>query len=302
MDYFKLMIKPISPFITEPVSDTLFGQICYTLSLMGENMEDILKDYDKEPFLVVSDMLPMGYALKPQEPAALSENINVNTLAGRKSEKNKNRVYIDDVIKNGKITAVHNPTWTIEHYNMTHASINRFTGTTSKGEHAPYNIIEYYYNTKNNTDFYFDLYIYVNDKYREKVIDAIKLIGKYGYGKKASLGRGLFVMQSVEDVSIDTTGKNSLFTLGNCVIYGMKNKCEELYYTPLTRFGKHGVYTAKTMPFKSPFVMASQGALFKYITDLSIFDKPFIGKIVNNISYHSNTIAQGYSLYIPITL
>lgn len=103
MNYFKLMIKPISPFITEPISDTLFGQICYTLSLMGENMENILKNYHEEPFLVVSDMFPMGYALKPQEPLAPLENININTLASRKIEKNKNRVFISDVRKNGKL-------------------------------------------------------------------------------------------------------------------------------------------------------------------------------------------------------
>lgn len=301
MDYIKLIIKPISPFITEPVSDTLFGQICYTLSLMGENMEKMLKGYDEDPFLVVSDMFPMGYALKPQEPLRPVENMNINILAGRKIEKNKNRVFISDIIKTGNITETYLPTWTTKQYSMTHASINRFTGTTSKGDHAPYNIIENYYSSTVDTEFYFDLYMYVTDKYKEKVLEALSLIGKYGYGKKSSLGRGLFIIIYIEDVSIDVTGKNSLFTLGNCVIYGMQNKCKELYYTPFTRFGKHGVYTAKTIPFKSPFVMASQSALFKHITDLSLFDKPFIGKAVNNISYN-NTVAQGYSLYLPIKL
>lgn len=171
-----------------------------------------------------------------------------------------------------------------------------------KGDHVPYNIIENYYSLKNNTEFYFDFYIYVQDEYKDKVVEAIRLVGKYGYGKKSSLGRGLFVIVSTEDVLINVTGKNSLFTLGNCVISGMQNKCKEIYYTPFTRFGKHGVYTAKTNPFKSPFVMASQSALFKHITDLSLFYKPFIGRAVNNISYHGDTIAQGYSLYVPITL
>lgn len=311
MEYLRLKIRPTSPFATEPASDTLFGQICYTLSLMNDediDIDNMLADYEKDPFLVVSDLFPLGYALKPAKPEKPADTLNIEVLANRKKDKNKNRILLDSVITSGKILDEHisAPVWKINTDDTTHVNINRLTGTTSKGDFAPYNLIDYYYSSlKENDEFTFDLYLYVKERYKSAVLEAIELIGrKTGYGKKTTIGKGRFIvndLQKIETVSIDSSGKNSLFTLGRCCISDLGNKADTVYYTPFTRFGKHGVITADGIPFKSPFVAAEQGMVLLDIKDKSIFNKPFIGKAITGISHRNNTVAQGYSLYIPFT-
>lgn len=308
MEYLRLKIKPISSFATEPLSDTFFGQICYTLSLMNEDIDTMLADYETDPFLVVSDLFPLGYALKPAFPIKPSDTLNIETLANRKKDKNKNRILLDGVRASGKILEEHisAPVWKIISNDTTHVNINRLTGTTSKGAFAPYNLIDYYYNTiEQDAVFTFDFYIYVKEEYKSVVLEAIKIIGKTGYGKKTTIGKGRFIVENlkqVETVTIDITGKNSLFTLGRCCISDLGNKADEIYYTPNTRFGKHGVVTADGIPFKNPYVVAEQGMVLLDIKDKSIFNKPFIGKAITGISHRNNTVSQGYSLYIPFTI
>ncbi len=85
------------------------------------------------------------------------------------------------------------------------------------------------------------------------------------------------------------------------MISGLHDKAEKIYYLPQTRFGKHGIATAEDTPFKSPFVMAEQGALLYNVKE-EMFNKPYIGKAITGISYINNTVSQGYSLYIPIKI
>lgn len=308
MEYLRLKINPTSPFATEPASDTLFGQICYTLSLMNKDIDTMLADYEKDPFLVVSDLFPLGYALKPAKPEKPADTLNIENLANRKKDKNKNRILLDSVITSGKILDEHiaAPVWRITSNDATHVNINRLTGTTSKGDYAPYNLIDYYYSSSKKDDiFTFDLYLYVKESYKSAVLKAIELIGKTGYGKKTTIGKGRFMvdnLQDIETVSIDSADKNSLFTLGRCCISDLGNKADTVYYTPSTRFGKHGIITADGIPFKNPYVAAEQGMVLLDIKNKSIFNKPFIGKAITGISHINNTVAQGYSLYIPFTI
>lgn len=308
MEYLRLKIKPISSFVTEPSSDTLFGQICYTLSLMNEDINTMLADYETDPFLVVSDLFPLGYALKPVIPMKLDDTLNIENLANRKKYKNKNRILLDGVISSGKILDEHiyAPVWNIISSETTHAYINRLTGTTSKGAFAPYNLVDYHYSAlKEDGEFYFDLYLYVKEEYKSAVLKAIELIGKTGYGKKATIGKGRFIIDNlvdIETVTIDLSGKNSLFTIGRCCISGLGNKADAVYYTHNTIFGKHGVITADGIPFKSPYIAAEQGMVLLDIKDDSIFNKPYIGKAITGISHRNNTVSQGYSLYIPFTI
>lgn len=299
MEYLRIKIKPLTAFGTEPSSDTLFGQLCYTLSLMNEDMDNLLGNYSSEPFAVLSDFLPMGYALKPQLPAQPDTQININKLSERKKLKNKNRLLVDDVIKTSCIENVVEAKWNTKLVDINHVHIDRLSGFSGSGAFSPYKDMVYYYTSNDDSDFFFHLYMYVKDEFKNKVLDALNLMGKSGYGKKTSIGKGRFEVGNIETININVSGKNSLFTLGNCVISNHNNLAENIYYTPVVRFGKHGVASSNGIPFKSPFVMTNQGAVFINIKDDTIFRKPYIGNAVTNISYQSNTISQGYSLYIP---
>lgn len=307
--YISLKIIPLSPFATKPSSDSFFGQICYMLFLNGYNLDDILCDYENNPFLVVSDFFPMGHITAPPMPLKPSGEINVFNLAKRKTLKKKNQLNIEELLKNqqliinenGLINETVEDTNSIIHTNyITRASINRELGSTTKGKTASYSSIEYEYSAK-NSEFYFQVYIYVKPEHEDKVIQAIKDIGKAGYGKKASIGRGYYEVKVENSVTINTEGCNGILFLSNTVISSFNKYCEKIYYTPVTRYGKHGLLTSSHHPFKKPFVMALNGALAFNIAD-DIFIKPYIGMAVTDISHNKNTKTQGYGLYLPLKI
>ena len=76
-----------------------------------------------------------------------------------------------------------------------------------------------------------------------------------------------------------------------------------MFFSPFTRFGRHGDVLAKSEnPFKSPVIMADEGGVF-VPEDSEILNKPYIGSAVTNISKaEPGTVAQGYSLFIPVAM
>ena len=307
MEYIRLKITPASSFATLPHSDTFFGQICYTLAIMGKPVDEMLKDYEKDPFLVTSGFFPMGYASLSKPAAIDNDCISIEKLAGRKDDKKKTYFLIDNTIKNGSIPEeLKKPIWTLTADTVTHTRLHRLTNRTGEKGFAPFNSFNYEYDLKednnkqagNNSDtenFFFHVYIYVKDRYKEDVIEAIEMIGKIGCGKNTSIGKGRFELKEQEKIIIDTDNKNSIYTLSHCVLSEIN--AEKIYYTPFVRFGKYGRITALSNPFKNPVVMANQGALI-INADKELFQKAYIGKSIVNFS--GKSVHQGYSLYLPI--
>lgn len=312
--YICLDIIPLSPFATEPVSDTFFGQICYMLYMQGYDIDDILKDYDSDPFLVVSDFFPMGYISAQQMPAKPSEEINVYELAARKTLKKKNKLKLESLISGGSLTIEKNgliketvdlsesgENWRVIQYDVVRAHLNRITGTTLDEEFAPYSNVENNYTAKNG-HFYFKIYLYIKAGFDENIIlSAINAIGETGYGSKTSIGRGLFKAVRNDDVLLNTNNKNGMLFLSNTIIYGIDRYVDKIYYSPVTRFGKHGALTNNGNPFKTPFVMASSGALASGVEQIC-FQRQYVGQAVKGISYNNGTVAQGYGLYLPLNI
>lgn len=312
--YISLDIKPVSAFASELSSDTFFGQICYMLYMQGYNLDEYLRDYENDPFFVISDFFPMGYISAQQLPSKPVSKLNIYNLAKRKTLKNKNKIKLDNLINNGILTIEKNGliketvdisnthyNWKEYKYDVLKAHLNRFTGTTLDEEFAPYSNIEYRYTSK-KAEFYFRVYLYIKDNFDENIIiSAIKDIGKTGYGSKTSTGKGFFEVCRNENIKINTENKNGFILLSNAVIAGMKEYVEKIYYTPVTRFGKHGALTEKGAPFKNPFVMVKSGALAFNVKN-ECFNKSYIGKGIFGLSHHKNTVSQGYGLYIPLKL
>lgn len=312
--YISLDIKPASSFASELASDTFFGQICYMLYMQGYDLDEYLKDYENDPFFVISDFFPMGYISIQQIPVKPVSEINIYNLAARKALKNKNKIKIDELINKGILTREKNgliketvdisnmqDSWKKYKYDVIKAHINRYSGTTLNEEFAPYSNIEYSYMAKKG-EFYFRLYLYVKEGFDENIIiAAIENIGKTGYGSKTSTGKGFFKVYRNENIKINTENKDVFILLSNTVISGMDKCIDEMYYTPVTRFGKHGILTEKGTPFKNPFVMATSGALALNVKN-ECFNKAYVGKGVFGLSYHKNAVSQGYGLYIPLKL
>ena len=131
----------------------------------------------------------------------------------------------------------------------------------------------------------------------DELKDAFSLVGKMGYGKKASIGKGRFeVGEFCEIESFFNENSNAFMTLGPSSLENFS----EIYYEPFTRFGKHGASLASDKPFKSPVLLAQSGALIVPNDDekTKIQKAAYIGKGIKGHSSHEESVQQGYAIVV----
>lgn len=291
MKLYKTTITPLSSFGTTLKGDTIFGHICWAICLKNKNrLNELLKGYEKEPFLVVSDAFVSGYFPKPTAPSTmLGEN-----LADKKVNRKKVWLNWKD-LQNGDFSLAKSDD-ELEKPMVTFLSIknkiNRLTFTTDEGDFAPYSMSEYMTVPQ---DVYFLL---DTDKMSlDELKDAFSLVGKMGYGKKASIGKGRFeVGEFCEIESFFNENSNAFMTLGPSSLENFS----EIYYEPFTRFGKHGASLASDKPFKSPVLLAQSGALIVPNDDekTKIQKAAYIGKGIKGHSSHEESVQQGYAIVV----
>ncbi len=291
MNLYKITISPESNFATTLRGDTLFGQICWSIvhSFGEERLKELLKTYDKEPFLVVSDGFVSGYLPKPKMSSALlgedSEDKKVNrkkvwlTIEQLKTGKFSDAKTNEDIKNDDKdIVSMHN-------------SINYQSFTTSDdGSFAPYGEKEFSIGKK-------DIYFLIDDSQfsLDDLKKAFEQLSLSGYGKDTTIGKGRFTFEDFEEVKSDNTSK-TFMTLSPFSPQGIE--CKEIYYEPFTRFGKFGGNRAFKNAFKKPILMADRASVvhFEEVQELH-----YIGNAIKNISdAHPDTVHQGYSIVVPI--
>jgi CRISPR-associated protein Csm4 len=192
-----------------------------------------------------------------------------------------------------------------------HNKINRQIGTTGEEGFAPFAVEQQVFLPETELA----LFVGIDETAIniEQVRMGLERIGEFGFGKDASSGLGRFGLG--EDAEVDLSKlvpesinrgmgsdlPNACYTLSPCV--PEKDTFSEIYFTPFTRFGRHGDVLAKsTNPFKNPVVMADEGAILKP-KNKEIFSKPYIGRAIPKVSkIEPKTVTQGYSLYIPVKL
>ena len=183
-----------------------------------------------------------------------------------------------------------------------HNTINRLTGTTGEGGFAPFAVEQnvFYPETE------LALFVGIDEDLIkiEQVLEGLERIGLVGFGKDASTGLGRFDMGEEAEVDLSSLGSgspNACYTLAPSV--PEKELFSEMFFSPFTRFGRHGDVLAKSgKPFKNPVIMADEGAVLMPNNN-DVFKKPYIGRAVRNVSKaEPNTVVQGYSLYIPVSV
>jgi len=339
MKVYKVSIKPLSNFGTPLKGDTIFGHICwqifYNKDLFGKSLVDLLSYYSTEPFMIVSSAYPETdgtiFLKRPDMPI---EDIfdfkfmdKKDIISARKELKKKRWMvvekkskietfkslnYINDrelierivqglpehkkreFIKKGVNTV-------IKEYIQPHNTINRIAGTTGEDQFAPFSVEQIAYLPGVSLCIFIAL---KNDISIDAIVKTLKLIGETGFGKDASTGLGRFEIKGYEEFNLMTLGSgepNACYTLSPCV--PEKDVFSKSFFMPFIRFGRHGDILAKTgKPFKNPVIMADEGAVF-VVNNSNVFKRPFIGTAVLNISkIEPRTVAQGYSLYIPVKM
>jgi CRISPR-associated protein Csm4 len=337
LETYEITIKPTSGFGTPLKGDTLFGHICwqavYDEGLFGISIDKLLSDYAKNPFIVVSSSYPKlnnGYALKrPDMPIDMLfrfEESKEDIIRNRKDFKEKrwmllrnnqgitsikaDGIYVNDEQLFNELSEDKDAETQrqmrkkglksfISDYTQPHNTINRLTGTTGEGQFAPFAVDQIVY----MPDAELVVFVGLREDIKiEQAIKALKQIGDIGFGKDASTGLGRFKVIGHKEIDLFAMGSglpNACFTLAPCV--PEKDMFSQMFFSPFTRFGRHGDVLAKSgKPFKNPVIMADEGAVFIF-KDKAPADKPYIGTAVDGISKaEPNAVAQGYSLYIPV--
>jgi CRISPR-associated protein Csm4 len=191
----------------------------------------------------------------------------------------------------------------VEIFDQPHNTINRLTSTTGTGRFAPFSVEQIVYLPE------IELAIFVVAQTAisaDNIRTAFERTGAVGFGKDASTGLGRFLVLGIKEINLFSLGSstpNACYTLAPCVPPRSETWLNA-FFSVVTRFGKHGDALAKSgKPFKNPVIMADDGAVFVSSDNQSIFEKPFFGSAITDVSkIEPATVTQGYAPYIPVKI
>ncbi|MEW6108105.1 MAG: hypothetical protein AB1632_02900 [Nitrospirota bacterium] len=341
MKVYEITIKPTSGFGTPLKGDTIFGHFCWQIAydekLIGKSLDELLSNYHTAPFAVFSSMYPKFvegnsycYALKtPNLPMDELFDLSADKkdkIRQRKEYKAKIWMILNEgqkfkslkelkFLNNKEMLSVTRANITEELKRQMrradsknfvsplaqyHNKINRLTNTTGEEGFTPFAVEQQVFYPETELA----LFVGIDDRVLniEQVKAGLERIGTTGFGKDASTGLGRFELGEEDEIDLSQLGSdspNACYTLSPSV--PEKDTFSEMFFTPFTRFGKHGDVLAKSKnPFKNPVIMADEGAVLKP-KDKEIFNKPYIGTAITGISKaEPKAVTQGYSLYIPV--
>ena len=303
--------KPLSAFATALKGDTLFGQLCWAIrNRFGEQrLCECLGGYNQnQPFIVVSDAFPKGYLPLPKLPSFFYES---EETLDRKALKKRNWLPLTELAKpvaewqsvavDAKTINAGDASSLSEKHPQPHNTINRQTNTTGDNGFAPYAVEQEWYAPALEWTLYFLL-----DTTKisiEECKQCLDDIGRFGYGKDASIGMGKFeIIEFLEQALPAQPTSNACLTLAPSAPQAQGFDAENSYYQLFTRFGRHGdiaVHQAGK-PFKNPIMLAQTAAVFSTQPPASGFIGQGIGGNGELSKTISETVHQGYAPVIAI--
>lgn len=282
MNLIKVKITPQSSFVTFPKGDTLFGHFAYH-SFMNE--EKIFENYiTDEPKIIFSDILPADYLYKPTLPLSAFGIDDSDKKEFRKKAWIKTKNLQDGALHLARACSFFKTEIKVRN------SINRVSfSTDDSGVFAPYSIEEISFLSQPV------IYILYDEEYFDEteILQRLNLIGKVGFGKKGSIGKGHFRAE-IDKGFIDFRNKKSEYymTLSPTLLHKSNDIIDKAYYDTFNRFGK---YHSSSTPFKKPLLMADSGAVVKLKEQ-----REWIGGGIDNGMGENHSFVQGYSIVVPI--
>ena len=314
MKTIKIILKIKSPIVSKFQSDTLFGHFAWSIYFLygEERLKELLKNFKTKPFIVFSDGFEKGKLPKPfLEPFLMPPNsMDLNKKYKKTSFLPKNWILDnidnlkDEVLfnlfqKNIYDECLENPCENCkkEKDNIKlkktvltlKNSIDRKINKTTKGL---YSIKE---------TFYKDYEIEIYSKFDENQISIkeiksiFEFIGKRGYGRDKSIGKGKFevkIIKDFEEKKYFQIDKTKVFYLNLSTMF-KDNDLELSYGKKFTKFPKAGGYLAISFPFKNPVVMFQAGSTF-----LVKNYKDFYGSAKEDVFNKKGYFHSGYSIGI----
>ena len=318
MDTLALRLQPLTAFGSPLLGDTLFGQLCWAIRHRNgqERLAELLDGYtDGRPFAVVSDAFPDGYLPRPSLPLSAYRPL---PDGDRKAAKRRHWIPLSalnaplvDWLHQARAdrdllaTDPCNPADSsdlVRTHPQPHNSINRLTGTTGRGDFAPYTLMQRWYAPGIAL-----CCRVVYDPARLAADDLFRLfsaIGQSGYGRDASIGLGKFTVELFPESWPAQAAANACLTLAPCAPQGLGFDPRRSVYEVFTRFGRHGDAAVQWgNPFKTPLLLARAGAV---LSPQTMPKAPFVGQGLGGIGQLSKvlpeTVHQGYAPCIPVHL
>ena len=328
MKVYEVCIKPTSDFATPLQGDCLFGHICWQIAhdseLVGE-IDNILSDYEKTPFCVISDpvirfkvngesqyIFPKAFA-----PAGSSANNTATSFDERNKEYDRRKAAKKAkwmLVSSNKKLSINNFASLADiskelnledelkpfvEYRQSHNSIDRITGTTgSGGAFAPFETSGIAWSPN------LEMAVFVgirDDIPKNGIKTALERIGHFGYGADATTGKGRFDVLGMEEIDLAKLGDisgNALYALS--AVVPEKDTYKKVYFEPFIRTGRHGDSKATSEhPFKQPVLKAAAGAVL-IPNQPDMVRETYIGTAVKEVSLYKETVEQGYALVIPM--
>ena len=277
MKTIKLIVNPTSSFVTFPKGDMIFSYFAYLDFLEdGSIFDDYLST--KTPKIIFSDFLPDGYLPKPTLPL---KSFNVSD-SDKKDFRKKEWIKIEN-LQNGKLEKCEEIEFFKEE-TIIRNQINRTTSSTDEN-FAPYPINEIIFTYKPVFYCSYD----EKEIEEEYILTLLTKMGKNGFGKKSSIGKGQFEIKKDENFTgFSDVESNYYLTLSPTILNSSNIK--RSFYSTFNRFGK---YSNSNTPFKKPTLMAQTSAVIELEEK-----KEFIGKAINN-GVNRDSLLQGFSILVP---
>lgn len=317
MERLVFTLTPKTAFGTPLAGDTLFGQCCWAIRhLFGEvKLTELLANYtENKPFMVIADVMPQGFLLRPTLPSELLgfDNSDTGQRKAQKAEKWFPEIVLSMPLNKWSTFARTEQEMLIA-MGLTgdflktdpqdHNSLNRLTGTTG-GDlgFAPFQRQTFWYHPKIKLSLVVEL-----DSSRlsaEDLLETLNWIGLHGYGKEASCGLGKFEIElTPKSTPITIATPNAWLTLAPCAPQTLSWHSARCYYQVLTRFGRHGDIAVHQRggAFKNPVLMAGTGAVLT--PKEANLAQSFTGQGITGVSKTiMPTVHQGYAPVYPVEM
>jgi CRISPR-associated protein Csm4 len=305
MTLYRVELGIKSAFATLPKGDTVFGQICWQIvnSDGVDELNRLLDGYTKsKPFLIVSDILINDSIVLPPIPRRLIEDREFD-ISKRKELKRRTMLSIDDLSKNGFVFdaslleyAKDKKDFAPKESVQMRVKIDRQSGTTTGEGFDPFASVRLDYGA--GEDIAATIYVLIDEeKTNIKSVETyLQTVGKVGFGKDATIGRGRFEVLSAKAHEWGASDSNAIITLSPSVIG--EQGFIQAFYEPFTRWGKHGGNITYGNVWKNPVLMADSFACImsekKNFIGLGLGGDDSISKTL------PQTVLQGYAPTIPI--
>ncbi|MDD3465476.1 MAG: hypothetical protein PHH07_08440 [Candidatus Cloacimonetes bacterium] len=300
-----------SPIETQLQSDTIFGHLCWALAMeLGEAALTEFLEAMQKPVLSLSSAFPQGTLPVPRLNARYGElpaDLQGALVKRRTAKAAKGLSYLpleiwlqhhhdydhSEVIeRNEAIQALVEKSFKLEQDVVVHNSINRVTGTTTKGGASLYTETV----TFAREGTVFESYLDTDYFSAEQLRALFAFVENSGFGRNKHTGRGRFRIELGEHEFSRVGDPNAWLLLSNAV--PAPDDPASACYDGFVKYGRLGGSYASggRNPFKKPLFMLTPGTVF-------LGDRPPTGTLVRNIHPDDPAICQlGYAMCVGFHL